>query len=58
MNILQNTNMEKFFAWRFDDNIAANHSLPFVGRAEFGMKKPQKKNLFESVASRRFVWSS
>jgi hypothetical protein len=40
INILQNTNMEKKFAWRFDDNIAA--------RAEFGMKhKKKKKNLLK-----------
>jgi hypothetical protein len=38
---LQNTNMEKIFAWRFDDNIAANHSWLFVGRAEFGLKQKQ-----------------
>jgi hypothetical protein len=25
INILQNTNMEKDLAWRFDDNIAANY---------------------------------
>lgn len=45
--VLQNTNMEKKkIAWRFDDNIAVNHSWLFVGRAEFGMKQ-KKKNLLK-----------
>jgi hypothetical protein len=40
--------MDKYFAWRFDDNIAANHSWLFVGRAEFGMKQKKKfKNLLK-----------
>ncbi len=42
INILQNTNMEKDLAWRFDDNIAANYYWLLVGREEFGMKVKKK----------------